>query len=193
MSQRDYSESKTDLNVHRHDLLQKINFDFFRRKVTKGSSLLENMIIYELEEKGHMFDMTNEVFFTVERRYRPDGVIFVDESSVILIEVDEKFHNCSSYYPIQRELSRMIALKAEAERNGYKTSFVRIGTGDQRRPDFNQLTFVSDHLHKLKRTAPWKTSRVDYIDYPPDHPHVFASKAEEGFVDEVNEFSSGIW
>ena len=176
----------------RRDLLQKINFDFFKRKVRKGSSLLENMIIYELEKIGHVFDMVNAVFF--ERRYRPDGVIFVDDSTIIFIEVDEDFHTCSSRYPVKRELSRMIALKQEAERQGYKhVTFVRIGTGNQRRPDFNQLTFVTDHLHELKRTAPWKTSLVHYIDYPTNHHPVLASKSEEGFVDEVIEFSSGTW
>jgi hypothetical protein len=193
MRQRD-SEVKGKLNDDRRDLLQKINFDFFRRKVTKGSSLLENMIIYELEEIGHVFDMTNEVFFTLKIRYRPDGVIFVDNSTIIFVEVDEKFHTCSSRYPVERELSRMIALKTEAERKGYKlVTFVRIGTGNQREPNYNQLTFVSNHLHELKRTAPWKTSRVHYIDYPSDHHHIIASKAEEGFVDKVVEFSSGIW
>ena len=191
MRQREL-KAKGKLNDDRRDLLQKINFDFFMRKVTKGSSLLENMIIYELEEIGHVFDMANAVFF--EKRYRPDGVIFVDDSTIIFIEVDEKFHNCSSHYPIKKELDRMIALKTEAERNGYKhVTFVRIGTGDQRRPNFNQLTFVSDHLHELKRTAPWKTSRVHYIDYPTNHHHVLASKSEEAFNDEVIEFSSGIW
>lgn len=193
MNQR-CSKAKGKLNDDRHELLQKINFDFFRRKITKGSSLLENMIIYELEEIGHVFDMTNAVFFESERRYRPDGVIFVDDSSVLFIEVDEQFHSHCTHYPVKRELNRMIALKMEAERNGYKhVTFVRIGTGNRRRPDFDQLSFVSNHLHEVKPTTEWKTSSVHYIDYPSDHHHVLATKAEEGFVDEVIEFSSGIW
>eukprot|EP00984_Skeletonema_dohrnii_P010540 scaffold4110_cov77-Skeletonema_dohrnii-CCMP3373.AAC.5 len=148
MRQR-YSKAKGQLKGHRYDQLKKINFDFFFRKIAKGSSLIENMIIYELERMGHEFDMLNQVFFGV--RLFPDGVIFVDEVFAIFLEVDEKYHSCRSSYPIKRELGRMNTLCKEAAMQGYdQVIFVRIGTGDQRKVVESQIEFVSKHLHELK-------------------------------------------
>jgi len=157
----------------RYDQLKKVNFDFFTRKISKGSSLIENMIIYELERMGHEFDMLNKVFFGV--RLFPDGVIISDES-VIFVEIDERYHG-DSRCPINRELGRMVALRKEAAVQGYdQVIFVRIGTGDQRKVDERQLKFVSNHLHKLKSNVQPNRNSVHYIDYPDDHHHVIASK-----------------
>ena len=124
--------------------------------------------------------MLNKVFFGV--RLFPDGVIIHNES-VIFVEIDEKYHSSPSNYPMRRELSRMVALKREAATQGYdQVTFVRIGTGDQRKVDETQLKFVSNHLHELKRNAQLKPNRrsssIHYIDYPEDHHHVLASKEE---------------
>eukprot|EP00985_Skeletonema_marinoi_P021764 scaffold13537_cov142-Skeletonema_marinoi.AAC.2 len=172
----------------RYDQLKKVNFDFFTRKISKGSSLIENMIIYELERMGHEFDMLNKVFFNVKNGYRPDGVMFIDEAFVIFFEVDENYHG-DSRYPIKKELSRMVALRREAVAQGYdQVTFVRIGTGEQRKVDERQLEFVSKHLHELKSsTQPKPDFSVHYIDYPGDHHHVLASKER---FDEANVLNS---
>jgi hypothetical protein len=138
------------------------------------------MIIYELENMGHQFDMTNEVFFNVENKYRPDGVIFVDEARVIFFEVDERHHS-DRQYPIEKEHRRMIALNNEAKAKGYKhVSFVRVSTGQRRQINCSQsliqLKFVEELLHELKSNVQQNPLRIYYIDYPQDSHHVLASK-----------------
>eukprot|EP00984_Skeletonema_dohrnii_P010538 scaffold4110_cov77-Skeletonema_dohrnii-CCMP3373.AAC.3 len=174
MHQR-YLFAERRLVGHRYDQLKKINFDFFRRKIAKGSSLIENMIIYELERMGHEFDMLNQVFFNVKNRYRPDGVMFIDEVFAIFLEVDEKYHGDSRY---KGELGRMVALRKEAVVQGYdQIIFVRIGTDDRTKVDERQLKFVSKHLHELKSSKQPKPSfSVHYIDYRHNNHHVLDSK-----------------
>ncbi len=172
MRQR-YSNAGGRLEGHRYDQLKMINFDFFIREVAKGSSLIECMIFYELEQMGHEFDMLNKGFFDV--KWRPDGVIFRNEA-VIFVEIDEKYHG-DSRYPTKRELNRMISLREEAVAQGYdQVIFVRVGTGDKRKVDESQLKFVSNYLHKLKSSAQSLRFGVHYIDYPDDHHHVLAAK-----------------
>ncbi len=191
MQQR-YLKGEGRLQDHRYDQLMKINFDFFTREVAKGSSLIENMIVYEIENMGHQFDMTNKVFFGVENKYRPDGVIFVDEALVIFFEVDERNHSTSKY-SIKREHRRMKALSKEAEVQGFaRVIFVRVSTGYRRQVNCNQsliqLKFVSKHLHELKSSNTQQNRlSIYYIDYPEDHRHVLASK--ESF-DEVHALTS---
>jgi len=189
MRQR-HSKSTCSLPRHRNDQLKRINFDFFTRKIAKGSSLIENIIIYELERMGHEFDMKNEVFFGVKYKYRPDGVILVDEAFAIFFEVDERHH---SGYSIKKEHHRMEDLRKEAETQGYEqVTFVRVSTACRKQISCNeslsQLKFVSKHLHELKSSTQLKPDfSVHYIDYPGDHHHVLASKER---FDEVNVLNS---
>ena len=116
--------------------------------------------IYELERDGYKFDMLNEVFFNVKYKYRPDGVIFVDETLAIFFEVDER-HHCD--YSIVKEHRRMKSLRKEAETNGYDlVTFVRVNTGYRREinceQSLSQLKFLSKHLHKLKSSETTKAS-----------------------------------
>ncbi|KAK1737667.1 helicase-associated domain-containing protein [Skeletonema marinoi] len=186
MRQR-HSKSTCSLPRHRNDQLKRINFDFFRQKRAKGTSLIENMIIYELERMGHEFDMLNKVFFGV--RLFPDGVIIhSDIESVVFVEIDERYHSCRSSYPIKRELGRMNTLRKEAAAQGYtQVIFVRIGTGDQRKVVESQVEFVSKLLHELKSNVQPNRYSVHYIDYPDDHHHVIASREH---FDEVKVFTS---
>ncbi len=172
MRQR-HEKAKGKLPRHRFEQMKMINFDFFVRKMAKGSSLIECMTFYELEQMGHEFDMLNKGFFDV--RLRPDGVIFQNES-VIFVEVDEKYHG-GTHYPIEGELGRMVSLREEAVAKGYgQVIFVRIGTGDNRKVDESQLNFVSIYLNKLKSSVQSHRFSVHYIDYPDDHHHVLAAK-----------------
>ena len=177
------------LKEHRYDKLKKINFDFFGQEA-KGSSRLENMIIYELERMDHEFQMKNEVFYDVRYKYRPDGVIFVDDAFVIFFEVDERHH---SRYSTEKESHRMKALHKEAGTQGYdRVAFVRVSTGLRREincdQSVRQLKFVNNHLNELKSSTrrPHAFS-IYYIDYPVDHFHVHFAKRR---FDEVHVLNS---
>ena len=178
-----YLKAKRRMKGHRYNDLKKIDFDFFTRERAKGSSRIENMIIYELEGMGHEFDMKNEVFFGVKYKYRPDGVILVDEAFVIFFEVDERHHD-----GYKEENHRMKALHREAEMQGYEqVTFVRVSTDYYEKikceQSLSKLKFVSNHLHELKSsTQPKPDFSVHYIDYPDDHDHVIASKESFGEV-----------